>query len=167
MKNVALIGMAGNVKAAVANALAQKLGMMPFDCYEYIAFSNAATIEDIVKVAGMAYLEKLTSRTVDDASEMQNVLFFCGDVAPLSERDLAKLHESCHVVFLKASTKVILSKYSMIKPRSSLLDEERIDELNAVCHERYARFCDLAVNVGKSSLESLTKKIADWLQSRP
>lgn len=164
-KNLAVIGMAGNMKDGIVTALASELGMMPMNCGEYIAFAKAMPLEEIVKKTNITYLKKLVSDAARETADLENIVFASCDVAPLSVADLTALKQNCVVVCLCADTKTILSKYSKIKPMSSLLTPEKVDKLNAVCLRRYARYCDFTVRIGKKSLGAVVKEILNNLKT--
>lgn len=166
-KNVAVIGMAGNMKDGVARALAARRGMMLMDCRDYITFEKSMPPEEIVRKTNITYFKRLVSAAVAETADLENVVFVSCDETVLSVADLKKLKENCVVILLIASTKVILSKYSKIKPMSPLIDAEKLGKINETCQKRYSAVCDFKIDVGKKSLAKAVGEINDYLETLP
>ena len=166
-KNVAVIGMAGNMKDGVARALAARRGMMLMDCRDYITFEKSMPPEEIVRKTNITYFKRLVSAAVAETADLENVVFVSCDETVLSVADLKKLKENCVVILLIASTKTILSKYSKIKPMSPLIDAEKLCKTNETCQKRYSAVCDFKIDVGKKSLAKAVGEINDYLETLP
>ena len=166
-KNVAVIGMAGNMKGGVARALAARGGMMLMDCRDYITFEKSMPPEEIVRKTNITYFKRLVSAAVAETADLENVVFVSCDETVLSVADLKKLKENCVVILLIASTKTILSKYSKIKPMSPLIEAEKLGKTNETCQKRYSAVCDFKIDVGKKSLAKAVGEINDYLETLP
>lgn len=164
-KNIAIIGMTGNFKSAVASVLASKLEMMTFDCEAYIAYNYCLSAETLIGKAGVNYYKKQVSKAVSDTEDLHNVIFFSADLTLLSHADLKKLQENCYVIFLYADTKVVLSKYSKIRPMSHSLTEETLDSLNVQSQKRYLPYCDFSLEIKKQSVNSAVESILEYLSA--
>ena len=157
-KNVAVIGMAGNMKDGVARALAARRGMMLMDCRDYITFEKSMPPEEIVRKTNITYFKRLVSAAVAETADLENVVFVSCDETVLSVADLKKLKENCVV---------ILPKYSKIKPMSPLIDAEKLGKTNETCQKRYSAVCDFKIDVGKKSLAKAVGEINDYLETLP
>lgn len=164
-KNLAIIGMAGNMKNAVACGLAAKLGMMPMDCREYIEYSNSMSAEELIAKTNITYFKKQVSKAVAETADLENVVFCSCDLTLLSLADLRCLKEHCYVIGLRAKTATVMAKYSKIKPLSALLQGETPDKLNTQSQKRYAAYCDFAVDIDKQPLAAVVNKILDFLKN--
>ena len=93
-KNVAVIGMVGNMKDGVARALAARRGMMLLDCRDYITFEKSMPPEEIVRKTNITYFKRLVSAAVAETADLENVVFVSCDETVLSVADLKKLKEN-------------------------------------------------------------------------
>lgn len=164
-KNIAIIGLTGNFKSAVASMLASKLEMMTFDCEAYIAYNYCLTAETLIGKAGINYYKKQVSKAVAETEDLNNVVFFSADLTLLSHTDLKKLQQNCYVIFLYAKTNVVLSKYSKIRPMSHFLTEETLDGLNIQSQKRYPKYCDFTLEINKNSVNSAVESILQFLSA--
>lgn len=164
--NLAIIGMAGNFKSAVAALVASQKKFMRLDCDEYIEYNFSMPIEQFVKKTNVTYFKKQVSKTVDELFDFENAVFVSSDISLLSNDDLKKLSQNCFVVCLSATDATVLSKYSKIKPMSPLLNEEKVKKLNQACRTRYPKFSNFVLNVSKGSAKQYADKIVEAFDNR-
>ena len=85
--NLAIIGMAGNFKSAVAALVASQKKLMRLDCDEYIEYNFSMPIEQFVKKTNVTYFKKQVSKTVDELFDF--VIFDSVDFADFVRRSEA------------------------------------------------------------------------------
>ena len=157
-KHIAFIGVKKQQKQ-IAGVLAQQLGMMVFDCEDYICFNNSMTIKQIVKKANVTYFKKQVSKSIRELEDLQNMVFVSCNEYLLSLNDLQNLGQYCYVVYLFDSAD--LSKDGKNLP----VTDENFLQLCISANKRYRSRCDFALDMHNLDENQTVNKICEFLQT--
>ena len=109
-QNVALIGLSGTLKTTVARVLAESLNKRYVDTDELIVFEYGMPIKEIFEKTGEEYFRKIETKTIYSVAEFSDVVIATGGGAVLNENNMLALKETCIVVCLTASKKVLYER---------------------------------------------------------
>ena len=156
-KHIAIIGIEQN-KKQIAKTLADELGMMLFDCHDYICFNNNMSVEQLIKKSNVTYFKKQVSKSICELEDLENMVFCSYDHKLLSVDDLQRLNEHCYVIYL-------FDNAMQNKAVSLAVSDENFAKQYVQCCKRYANRCDFALDINGLSVDETVAKICDYLKT--
>jgi shikimate kinase len=111
-KNIYLCGFMGAGKSAVAKRLAVRLGREYLDIDREVEKLENRKIADIFAQKGEPHFRKLEEEMIDWASHSEHRVISLGGGALLSEKNRRKIAESGILIWLSASSRVLLERLS-------------------------------------------------------
>jgi len=163
VKNVALIGMPGSGKTAVAKKLASLMGLMSVDTDELIEFEVGMTAAQIFEKHAEKVFRQYETRALSAAVKMENVIISTGG-GIVENKVNADLLSGCYVIYLSASKNALMSRlHNSIRP---LLKGNLSDKLDSLYNKRknlYLNWRDVTVYTSAISVNTVAKRIYDLL----
>ena len=156
-KHIALIGVEQN-KKQIAQTLANGLGMMLFDCHDYICFNNNMSVEQLIKKSNVTYFKKQVSKAICELEDLENMVFCSYDHKLLSVDDLDRLNKYCYVIYL-------FDNATKNKAVNSLVVDENKVKQYIQCYKRYVNRCDFAIDINGLKSDEVVAKICDYLKT--
>ena len=157
-QHIAIIGIEQN-KKQIAKTLADELGMMLFDCHDYICFNNNMSVEQLIKKSSITYLKKQVSKAICELDDLQNMVFCSYDEKLLSLDDLQRLSTYAYVIYL-------FDKNSLQNDgENGVLKGEKFLRLCVCANKRYGKHCDFALDIANMSDDEVIEKICEYLKT--
>lgn len=157
-KHIALIGVEQN-KKQIAKKLADTLGMMLFDCHDYICFNNNMSVEQLIKKSNVTYFKKQVSKAICELDDLENMVFCSYDHKLLSVDDLQTLSTYAYVIYL-------FDKNSLQNDgENCVLQDEKFLQLCVRVDKRYGNRCDFALDIANKSDDDVVEQICEYLKT--
>ena len=163
IKNVALIGMPGSGKTAVAKKLASLLGLMSVDTDELIEFEVGMTPAQIFDKHGEKIFREYETKALSSAVKMENIIISTGGGIVENKANIDLLSD-CYVIYLSASKNALISR--LRNTDRPLLRGNLSDKLDSLYNKRknlYLSCRDMTVYTSAISVNTAAKKIYDIL----
>ncbi|MFC2007482.1 shikimate kinase [Chloroflexota bacterium] len=161
--SIALIGFMGTGKTAVGKALAKKLDGEFIETDALIERKAGKTIPDIFRQDGEIRFRELEIEVTRDIGGREKAVIACGGGLVLNKINVDRLRDECLMVYLTASTAVILKRTSRDENERPLLSSPdrvlRIRELLRFRKPFYQRAADITINTSKLSIDSVAEQI--------
>ncbi len=127
----------GTGKTSVGRELSKKLGYQFIDTDVLIEEREGTPISLIFKKKGEDYFRKLEQATVEEVSQMSNVVIATGGGVIKNKKNVENLGKRGVIIWLKASPEIILKRVMTEGGKRPLLDvEEPLNEINKMLKER-------------------------------
>lgn len=164
--NLVLIGYRGTGKSAVANRLAEMLGLRQVGMDATLVERFGKSIPEYVQENGWESFRDEESRLTKELGEHNNLLLDCGGGVVVRPENIAALRENGRVVWLKASVETIAKRIQGDTQRPSLTGSKSfIDEIQEVLESRlplYEKASDYAVETDGMTLDEVVESIQAW-----
>lgn len=135
--NVVLVGYRGTGKSAVADLIAGKLGLRVVRLDEEIVRKAGKPIPEIVKTSGWPAFRDLEEEIVREVSAREGLVIDCGGGVIERPANTTPLRAAGPVIWLKASTRTIVSRIQGDHQRPSLTGAKSFtDEVAEVLERR-------------------------------
>lgn len=166
MNKIVLIGFRCVGKTTIGEKLAKILGWNFIDLDTEIQRKEKKTIKKMVEEKGWEYFRRLEKEEMKRLENLKNVVVALGGGSVYHQEELEALSKKSLVVWLYASTEVILKrikedeKTASQRPVLKNLDLEK--EITEVLKERiplYEKFSHIRIDTDKASPEEVVKKI--------
>lgn len=134
---IVLTGFMGTGKTSVGKELARKLGYEFIDTDTLIERMEGMPISFIFKKKGEEYFRELESRTVEEISQLRNVVIATGGGVIKNKKNVENLGRRGIIIWLKADPEIILRRVMTEGGKRPLLDvKEPLGEINKLLSER-------------------------------
>jgi shikimate kinase len=161
--SIALIGFMGTGKTAVGRALARRLGKEFVELDALIESRAGRKIAAIFREEGETRFRELEIEAVKEAAGRKNTVIACGGGVVLNWINIERLKKECRVVYLTASTEVILKRLSGDEGERPLMAvPDRAAQIRALGRFRrpfYERAGDIKIATSKMSVDAVVEKI--------
>lgn len=166
--NIALIGFMGTGKTAVGKLLARKLGRKFIELDLLIKQLAGKPIPEIFEQDGEIAFRELEIEATRKIAREQHTVIAGGGGIVLNKINIDRLKESSRIVYLTASTEILLKRVSGVKNERPLLNVAdqalQISELLRFRKPFYQRAADITINTSKLNIGSVTEHIIDELK---
>ena len=166
--NIALIGFMGVGKTAVGKVLAEKLGRSFVELDSLIEQKTGKSIPDIFQQDGETVFRELEVEVTNEVSKDKNLVIACGGGIVLNKINIDRLRQQSRVVYLTASTKVILKRVSSEEGQRPLLKVDNptlaIREMLSFRKPFYERAADIKIDTSKLDINAVSEQIISKLK---
>lgn len=129
MNTIMLIGYMGAGKTTVGKALAKELGLQFYDLDWYIEARMHKTVPKIFAERGEDGFRQIERNMLHEVAEFEGVVLSCGGGTPCFFDNIDYMNSRGHVVYLKATPKVLHSHLLMGRTERPLLKGKKPEEL--------------------------------------
>jgi shikimate kinase len=168
---IALVGLMGSGKSAVAVALAARLGGEAIDLDPEIEAGAGKTIAAIFAAEGEAGFRRRESAQLLAALDRSPAVLACGGGAVLDPRHREWLRDRCRVVWLEVAPAEAARRIHAPADRPLLKEGPIEDRLNGLLRERaalYAEVAELRVSTDHRTPDEVADQVLEGLGlSRP
>ncbi len=169
---LALVGMMGAGKTAVARVLGERLGVAVADLDAYIEAAEGCGIGELFEREGEAYFRRREGEVLRQALAAGVRVIACGGGVVLDPAHRALLHGHCDVVWLEVSAAEAERRIAGLGGRPLLAGAPPRDRLAALLAERgplYAEVAHRRIDTGTRTPEQVADVILadDGLRPRP
>ena len=165
--NVVLVGYRGTGKSAVAEILAQQLGLQVASLDAEIVRLAGKPIPEIVQEGGWPAFRDLEEQVVRAAASRDGWIIDCGGGVIEREANFSVLRAAGPVFWLTASTETIVRRIQGDDQRPSLTGQKSFtDEVAEVLERRtplYRRMAHHQIDTDARSVEEVAAEIRRWL----
>ncbi len=166
--NVALIGFMGVGKTVVGKALAKKLNWEFIELDSLIEQRVGKSIREIFQQDGEMVFRELEIEVTKEVSQRQNAVTACGGGIVLNQINIDRLRQKSRIVYLTASSAVILQRILGDGGERPLLKVANpaptIQELLRFRRPFYERAADMKINTSKLSVDAVAEQIIERLK---
>ncbi len=146
---IALVGLMGAGKSAVARELGERLGASVADLDAMIESQEGAPIAELFERSGEAWFRRRESELLTQLLQAGVQVLATGGGAVLDADRRARLHERCFVVWLEVSPAVALARVSAAggdpaRTRPMLAGGEPLPRLTQLLEARAALYAEVA-----------------------
>jgi shikimate kinase len=159
---LALVGLMGAGKSAVARILGERLGVAVADLDGYLEAEEGCTIAELFEREGEAYFRRREGEVPRQALDAGAYVIACGGGVVLDPAHRALLRERCEVVWLEVSPGEAARRVGGGAGRPLLAGAEPLARLEALLAERaplYAAVADRRVDTGALTAEAVADAI--------
>lgn len=165
LRPIALIGLMGAGKSAVARILGERLGAVVADLDAMIEAEEGASVPELFERAGEAYFRRREGERLRQALAAGARVIACGGGVVLDPAHRALLRERCHAVWLEVSPAEAARRVAREGGRRPLLEgaqaEARLEVLLAERASLYAEAAEARVATdGLTALEVAERVLA-------
>ena len=166
--NIALIGFMGVGKTAVGKALAERLNKEFVELDALIEQKAGKSIPEIFKQDGEIAFRELEIEATKEIAQGRNLVIACGGGLALNKINIDRLRQEAIIVYLTASSQVILKRTSGDGGKRPLLNVPdqalEIRELLRFRKPFYEQAADIKINTSKLDIVSAIKQITSKLK---
>jgi shikimate kinase len=166
--SIALIGFMGTGKTAVGRVLAGKLGKQFIELDHLIEQKVGKTIPEIFQQDGEIGFRELEIEAAKEVADKKNVVIACGGGIVLNKINIDRLRKECIIVYLTASSGIVLERTSNDKNgRPLLVVSDRASQIKELLKFRqpfYERAADIKIDTTKLNIDSVAEKIIKKLR---
>ena len=141
---LALIGLMGAGKTAVARVLGERLGVAVADLDAYIEAAEGCGIGELFEREGEGYFRRREGEVLRQALAAGARVVACGGGVVLDPAHRALLREHCHVVWLEVSPAEAARRIGEAGGRPLLAGAPARDRLEALLSERGPLYAEVA-----------------------
>lgn len=159
--NIALIGLRGTGKTAVARLLAKKLDKKLVSTDEEIA-KKIGSVPKFVRKYGLEKFREIESDVIESVSDFDDCIFDTGSGIVMRNENIINLKRSALIVLLTSDAKTMLSRLKNMQQLPSSHDELK---LMLQEHEsRYQKAADYTIDTSRLSPEEVCDLIIHYVQ---
>ena len=166
--SIALIGFMGTGKTVAGRVLARKLRKEFVELDSLIERKAGRTIPEIFQQGGEVAFRALEIEVTREVSGRKNVVIACGGGVVLNKINIDRLREECLIVYLTASSDVILKRTSNSKKERPLLNvgdrAQAVQKLLELRKPFYEQAADITVDTSKLDINSVVEQIINKLK---
>lgn len=168
--NIVLIGMRGAGKTVVGKILAEKMGRRFVDMDGLIVERAGMSIADIVRQEGWEGFRWREEAVAAELGEMENIVNAAGGGVVTREETVQALKKHGIMVWLQASTQVLLERIDEDSSRPLLVNgrtwPEDVDLTLVERQPLYQAAADISVDTENSSPEVVSESVVKLLTAR-
>ncbi|VVC03920.1 Shikimate dehydrogenase (NADP(+)) [Candidatus Bilamarchaeum dharawalense] len=159
--NIALVGMMGTGKTALAESLAKQTSRRIVDTDREIEKIAGGRVQEIFRKYGEKEFRKLEREEIKKLGEVKDSIIACGGGVVVDPKNATVLRENSTVVWLWANPETIGKRVSG-QTRPLLNVNDRGNAIEQILEERkglYAKASDLIVPTNQASPEQISKRV--------
>jgi shikimate kinase len=165
--HISIVGFMGSGKTTVGRELSRMIAMDQIDVDKVIEDRTKMTISQIFKDHGEAYFRALEQQTVEELSQYDNIIVFCGGGGiVLDDRNVENMKKNGVVIWLKASPSVIFERISKEGTRPLLKDDMSVGKIEHMLSTRLALYensADMVIETDNKTVEEVSLEIVEKL----
>jgi shikimate kinase len=165
--NIFLVGPMGVGKTTIGRQLARELDKNFYDSDHEIVARTGADIPLIFDLEGEQGFRKREQETIEDLTQLENIVLATGGGAVLSEANRSRLADRGMVIYLQSDLDSLLERTHKDRNRPLLHADEPPDTiLRRLLEQREPLYLDVAdfeIHTGHNSIRSVIKAIIDRL----
>jgi shikimate kinase len=161
-KNIFLIGLMGAGKTTVGKLLAKHFGKEFYDSDHVIEQRTGVKVATIFELEGEEGFRKRESATIEELSQLQNIILATGGGAILAKENRDNLKNRGYTIYLRANVKDLCHRMRHDKHRPLLQNVDLKTRLEQLYHERnplYTETANFIVDTGNQPVANIIKKI--------
>ncbi len=166
--NITFICTINNFGRAVASQVAEKLDLYYADINDFLNFNMVTTQEEVVKLCGPEYLDKLEQEAVNTVSSFENTIITVETRFFMNEKSRHNLKDRSLVVYLKATRKLYDKYVDSVKDENKKAELENIkmvfDEYDKMCMRSSEMVIELKDLNEKATCKKVIKVINNHLK---
>ncbi len=167
--SIALIGFMGTGKTVAGRILAVKLGKQFVELDSLIEQKAGKSIPQIFQQDSEIGFRELEIEVTREVAGQKNSVIACGGGIVLNQINIDRLRKECIIVYLKASSGIILKRTLEDKSERPLLEVNdrgsQIKELLRYRRPFYERAADIAIDTDRLDAESVAECIIEKLRA--
>jgi shikimate kinase len=141
---IALVGLMGAGKSAVARVLGGRLAVAVADLDAYIEAAEGCSIAELFEREGEAWFRRREGEVLRQALDAGVRVIACGGGVVLDPRHRRDLRERCHVVWLMVAPEEALRRIGSPRGRPLLAGPAPAERLAALLAERAPLYAEVA-----------------------
>jgi len=164
--NIILIGYRCSGKTSVGKGLARELGWGFVDTDDWLVSNDGRSVRNIVDDEGWEGFRRMEREVIQEVCGRDNTVIATGGGAVLNPENVAAMHKSGHVVWLKVSPEIVRQRMARDENtddlRPSLTSKGLYDEIVGVLKERaplYEQAMDVSIDTDGKSIEEIVDVI--------
>ena len=161
--NITILSLIPDFSKEVGKALADKLDMYYVDVQEMMEF-NLVDDQEVIKLCGVEYLNKLQSKAIEDVSGYDNAVITVDFKFVANEKNIKNLKVRSSIIYLATNKKVFEKIFTKYKKEENKKD----DALELVVFEEHdsiaKEISDIVIDVNKANDKGLVKKIIKTIE---
>lgn len=164
---IALVGMPGSGKSTVGRHVARHLNLEFVDTDHEIESRIGGTIRDFFASYGEDAFRELECDVVNEVTQRRGVVVATGGGAVLREINRRRLHERCHVVYLRSSPDELARRLSHDTKRPLLQGADPLRRLRDLYRDRdpfYREVSHFVIETGRPSVPRLVNMLLMQLE---
>jgi shikimate kinase len=166
--SIALIGFMGTGKTAVGRILAARLGKDFIELDSLIERKAGKSIPEIFHQYGEIGFRELEIEVTKEVSDKKGAVIACGGGLVLNKINIDRLRKECIIVYLAASSGIILKRTSYDDNERPLLNvpdrARQVKELLSFRRPFYERAADIKINTSRLTADSVAERIMEKLR---
>src|SRR5262245_3760021 len=163
VRPLALVGLMGAGKSAVARILGERLGVAVADLDSYLEAEEGCTIAELFERAGEAYFRRREGEVLHQALDAGARVIACGGGVVLDPAHRAFLRDRCEVVWLEVSADEAARRLGSGDGRPLLTGTavaRRLAEISKAREPLYAEVAHRRVLTDRRTVEQVADEIA-------
>ncbi len=164
--NIFLIGPMGVGKTTIGKRLAKKLDKQFIDSDKEIEKRTGATINLIFDVEGEAGFRDRESKLIDELTRKDGIVLATGGGAILSRLNREIMSERGIVIYLTASSELLMKRTSYDSSRPLLETDDRLGKIKSLLKERgpiYSEVADITLIVDKIPAKQVINQLSEYI----
>lgn len=163
--NIVLIGYRGTGKSAVGELLSERLGMRCISMDAAIVKKTGMSIPEIVNQFGWSKFRDIESEVARDLAGLDNVIIDTGGGVIERSENIDILQANSHIIWLKASVDVIVSRIQKGTERPALTSGKTFtEEVKEVLEQRDPKYRSAAqyeINTDELNPQQVTDRVIE------
>jgi shikimate kinase len=167
LDNIFFVGLMGAGKTTIGRLIAKQLGMVFYDSDHEVERKTGVKIPLIFELEGEAGFRKRETSTIEELSQLKNVVMATGGGAVLLPENRAFLKNNGIIIYLRGNVHDLWLRTRNDKTRPLLQGGNIKQKLERLYIERdpiYRALADLIVDTGAQSATEITNHIEQLLQ---
>ena len=163
---IALIGLMGSGKSAVAKILAKRLNYKLIELDEIFEQQQNTTISNFFKKFGEEKFRQIESNILKNSLEDNSIISTGGGIILKQENRNLLFSENILTIYLKASSEIIYDRIKNDKSRPLLLVENPKKEIENIIKKResYYNQAKIKINTDDKTIDKIVEEIWKKLQ---
>lgn len=161
--NITIISLLSDFSKDIGKLLSDKLEMYYVDIQELMEF-NLVNDEEVIKLCGVEYLNKLQAKTVADVSGYDNAVITIDYKFLVHKKNIENLKVRSSIIYLATNQKTFLKLFDKYKTEENEKDD--VVELAVFDeHDEYLRkISDIVIDIDKATDKGVVKKIIKTIE---
>jgi shikimate kinase len=168
LNNIFFVGLMGAGKTTIGRLIAKQLGMVFYDSDHEVERKTGVKIPLIFELEGEAGFRKRETSTIEELSQLKNIVMATGGGAVLLPENRELLKNNGIIIYLRGNVHDLWLRTRNDKTRPLLQGGNIKQKLERLYIERdpiYTALADLIVDTGAQSAAEITNHIEQLLQN--